>query len=127
MSQTDSSAQIDALLTQIETQLGQIQAALQQSDPSALEAPSLDLHRSLGELMNAASQSGDLSLLPIGLRQRLAAIAGQVGTQREWLARAAAQVDRNLNALLQPHAPAASTYSSQGTTGKPRSGGSIVA
>lgn len=114
-----ATASIDQLLTQIETQLAGIHAALQATDPTALENQSAQLHQSLSQLMHAAAQAGDLSQLPTPLRERLAAIAGQIGTQREWLARSSAQVDRTLNALLQkPSAnPATALYSPKGTPG----------
>lgn len=123
---TPDSALMDELLTQIETQLAGMHTALQASDPAALESHSAQLHQSLGQLMHAASEIGDLSQLPIELQQRLAAIAGQIGTQREWLARSSVQLERTLGALLQKPANT-SLYSPQGTPGTTRSGGSIVA
>jgi FAD/FMN-containing dehydrogenase len=118
---------LDDAIGQIEAHVAALGAALRERDTHALEAATQTLQRALAaSVQRFAAAARAAGGVPLPLRRRIAVINGQVGAQREQLARASAALERALTVLSAGAAPAA-TYGQAGQADRAASGGFISA
>ena len=113
---------LDDAIGQIEAHVAALGAALRDRDSHALEAATQTLQRALAaSIQRFAAAARSAGGVPLPLRRRIAVINGQVGAQREQLARASAALERALAVLAAGAAPAA-TYGQGGQADRAASG-----
>lgn len=109
----------------VEQQLAELQEALRQNDPQALENAANALHRCLAQAVDSfrmTTRNG--GQVPRPVRQRLAVASARVAAQRDALARATASLDRAIDVLM----PAPSgVYEASGNPARLRSSGYATA
>jgi len=104
-------APLATTLSLLDEQLTALSTALQGRDAQALQAAADHLVAALEAAGPVLREPG--ALTP-ALRRQLAYAVGRVAAHREALARATASVDRAIEVLLPPPAPASGTYSAAG-------------
>lgn len=103
-----SAASAEACLLAVEQALIQVDEALHHSEPEALQHASVHL-RDVASRFAEAFNSETKNAWPPEWAQRVRAVALQLGSQRDALARACAVVDRQVAGVLPAQAPDA-TY-----------------
>ena len=119
-----SSPELEGALSDVESGLGSLQAALQADDPTAVERAAQDLQRALSRAVDHFRRAARTASVPAHLRQRLAQASVRITVQREALARATASLDRAIDVLLPGQAP---TYGAAGIAQRMGHGGAITA
>ena len=113
-------ADLDSRVSRVEQCVVALQASLRLQSVPDTEAR--DLHQALAQVMVICNPGA----LPQPMRQRLSRVAGQLGRQRECLARAAATLDRAVDAMM-PNSHARTVYSAQGVAAiAPRASAFVV-
>ena len=115
-------ADLDSRVSRVEQCVVALQASLRLQSVPDTEAQARDLHQALAQVMAICSPGA----LPQPMRQRLSRVAGQLGRQRECLARAAATLDRAVDVMM-PNTNARTVYSAQGLAAIAPRAGAIVA
>ena len=113
-------ADLESRVSRVEQCVVALQASLRLQSVPDTEAR--DLQLALAQVMAICSPGA----LPQPMRQRLSRVAGQLGRQRECLARAAATLDRAVDAMM-PNTHARTVYSAQGVAAIAPRAGAIVA
>lgn len=118
---------LDDAIVQIEAHVAALGAALRVRDAAALEAATQTLQRALAaSIQRFAAAARAAGGVPLPLRRRIAVINGQVGAQREQLARASAALERALGVLAAGASPQA-IYGQGGQAERTANGGFISA
>ncbi|MCZ8236239.1 MAG: hypothetical protein ACK520_06245 [Inhella sp.] len=112
------------LLTELESALGSVQAALSQRDALALERHAASVQRLMTDALREGRERGRGGDLTPALRQRLAAAGAQVAAQRAALGRATAALDRAIDVLMPPEP--LGLYGQSGRTLRQRSSGDVA-
>lgn len=111
-----AAADLDATLTEVESQLAALGTALKLQDAGATEAAATALHLALSEAVQRFSHAARHGTdVPPALRRRLARTSGQVAAQRDAVARATNALDRVLDVLIP--GPEAAVYGSSSPRG----------
>jgi len=110
-----ASAELEAPLAALETQLAALNAALRQPQDGTLDRVAAQLHEALAQAVQRFQGAAREGGVPPALRHRLALAGAEVAAQREALARATASLDRAIDVLMPP-AAAARLYSCAGTS-----------
>lgn len=118
-------ADLEPLLNRVESHLDALGEALVKRDASAIENHASELHRALVLALDGFAQAARQGPVPNPLRARLARAGGQVAIQRECLGRAAAALDRAIDAMMPRET--SGVYSATGATPRLSSGGGILA
>ncbi len=99
---------LEAALDSVERSLGALGTALRERNAAAVEHHASELHRALAAAIQRLGQaSRQPSGVPHALRLRMAAVGGQVASQRENVARASAAIERGIEVLMPTAAPVA--------------------
>ena len=122
---TASSAELEATLVAVETQLSGLGAALLARDSRAIDAHAVELPRALARAVMQFSAAAQRGPVPPALRQRLSRASSVVAAQRESFARATAALDRAIDVLLPREATG--IYNAAGTAGRGARSGSVQA
>lgn len=117
--------QLEDSLSNVESRLAALGAALRARDAAAIDLHAGELHRALAHAVDQFSSAARSGPVPSALRTRLASASGQVAAQRESLARATAALDRAIDVLLPRDTN--SVYSSWGAPDRGVRGGAIQA
>ena len=117
--------QLEDSLSNVESRLAALGAALRARDAAAIDLHAGELHRALAHAVEQFSSAARSGRVPSALRTRLASASGQVAAQRESLARATAALDRAIDVLLPRDTN--SVYSSWGAPDRSLRGGVIQA
>ncbi len=112
-------------LVAVEAHLAKLGDALIARDAQGIAVHSTELHRSLERAVDDFTLAAKSGTVPLALRRRLAAAAGQVAAQREALARATAALDRAIEVLMPRETPA--LYSACGAPTRSFRGSSVQA
>ena len=117
-------ADLDSRVSRVEHCVVALQASLRLQSVPDTEAQARDLHQALAQAVAAFAACPGGVTEP--LRRRLSRVGGQLGRQRESLARAAATLDRAVEVMM-PKASARTFYSAQGVAAiAPRAGAIVV-
>ena len=111
-------ADLDDLLSAVESRLAELGEALRVRDLAGIDHHAAALHMALAAAVDnfcVAVRNGPVSP---ALRRRLVMASGQVAAQRESLARATSALDRAIDVLMPRDAPA--LYSMAGEGHKPQ-------
>ena len=122
---TASSAELEATLGAVETQLSGLGAALLARDGHAIDVHAAELPRALARAVMQFSAAAQRGPVPPALRQRLSRASSVVAAQRESFARATAALDRAIDVLLPREATG--IYNAAGTAGRGTRSGSVPA
>lgn len=115
---------LEQTLSDVETRVGTLAAALTARDTPDVEAAATELQRALAVALDQFGRAARHGGVPPALRQRLVIASGQVAVQREVLARATAMLDRALEGLLPREA---AVYTASGAAALSTQSGSVRA
>jgi hypothetical protein len=117
--------ELDCAVGAVEKALADMQAALQGSDPSAVESACDRLRVTLsGSVAVFREAARHQQVIPAPMKQRLAGASARIAAQREALARATTALDRAIDVLL-PENP--SGYAATGHAARRGSSGWVSA
>lgn len=94
----------DSPLDTLESEIAQLQAALLDADPAAVEQQAQAVRSAIAALADWLART-TANTLPPATRQRAQALAARLGTTRDQLARAMALTSQQAGALLPPVDP----------------------
>ena len=117
--------ELENTVSDVETRLAALGAALRASDAAAIDLEAGELHRALARAVDHFASAARHGALPPALRLRLVTASGRVAAERESLARATASLDRAIDVLMPRDA--ATLYSAQGSAERGPRGGVIQA